>query len=127
MVLNHNNLNSGFWGFDPTAPATPSIELTQTGTAPNLSNTATVQWSENLSAFVVYPSGSDALYLLRAPDGDWRTDSWQWESLAVTGSSGEHDYSGVTSDKLRVVEWGATTVVVLHADWSGPAVAVLLT
>lgn len=127
MVLNNNELDSGFWGLDPTAPASPPIELTQAGTAPTLSNTATVQWSENLSAFVVYPPGGDDLYLLRAPDGDWRGQTWQWESLAVTGSSGEHPYSGATSDKLRVIEWGNTTVVVLNASWSGPAVAVLLT
>ena len=127
VVVTHNDLASGFWGLDPASPMDPPIELMQAGAAPMLGSTATVQWSDNFGAIVVYPSGGDDIHLLRPPDGDWQTQPWQWEALAVTGSSGEHPYSGVTSDKLRVVEWGGTTVVILNASWNGPAVAAVLT
>jgi chitodextrinase len=102
-------------GLDPASPNTNSVSLTRSGTAPAFGAGDMACWSANLGALVYYPDGSNNIYLLTPPSGDWRTGTWVWTQRTVSGTSGAHTGNGVYG-RFQVVEYGSITVAIICDD-----------
>ena len=114
---------------DPQNPTADKVQLTVSGDtfATSSSSDDSAIWSNNLNGIIYYPSRSSNIYLIRAPQNDWRDDTWEVSRIGVTGSSGEHSGSNGTFGKFQVAEWGSATVCLLNSNVDGPCYAVRLT
>ena len=115
------------FGLDPGNPTGPRVDLTTSGSGPTYSSGDIGHWSSNLNAIVYYKSRSNTIYTLTAPSGDWKTGTWTWSLLSLSGTTGTHDGTPGTYGKFQLAEWGGATVGLLNADTDGPCQAIRLT
>lgn len=127
LVLLFNS--GGLMALDPANPTQPGrneITLTTSGTAPTFANGDMARWSSNLGAVVYYPSRSNSIYLLTAPEGDGSSGTWAWSQRTLTGTSGTHSGTAGTYGKFNVAEWGEITVALVAGNVDGAVRAVRL-
>lgn len=111
-------VTGAIWALDPSNPTTDKVTLTPSGSGPTPGTHDCARWSNNLGAIVFYPSGTNSIYLLRPPSGNWRTGTWTWSLVSTSGTSGSHFGNG-TYGKFNVAEWGTYTVATVCDDVNG--------
>ena len=70
------------YGFDLTAPDATSVELATTGDVEILGREKLgLEWDPSGQRVIAWYDGAD-VYVLEAPEGDWKTGTWTWTRWA---------------------------------------------
>lgn len=111
-------VNNAVWVFDPANIDADKVAVTTSGTSPTRGVGDGASWDPINGCIVYYPSTSNTIYTLTPPGSDWRSGTWVWAQITMSGTTGTHTGQG-TYRKFNVTHYGTVSVATLCGNPNG--------